>query len=88
MTTYKRISARSADDETEIEIETLQWEIKIKVKGEEETEQEIKLLAEDEAGQPIPDLFFHINRDYSVAVATGSPPPVWPEDEPEEPILG
>lgn len=29
----------------------------------------------------LPELFFHVNRDNSIALATGSAPKVWPEDE-------
>lgn len=29
----------------------------------------------------LPRLFFHVNRDGSIALATGFPPKVWPEDE-------
>ncbi len=44
-----------------------------------------KLLveAERQAEQSLP-LFFHFNRDGSLAVASGAPPDVWPEDEPKE----
>lgn len=44
-----------------------------------------KVLAEVErlAQQSLP-FFFHFNRDGSLAVATGAPPDVWPEDEPKE----
>lgn len=44
-----------------------------------------KVLAEVErlAQQSLP-IFIHFNRDGSLAVATGWPPDVWPEDEPEE----
>jgi hypothetical protein len=27
------------------------------------------------------DLFIHVNRDNTIAIATGQAPPVWPEDE-------
>lgn len=29
----------------------------------------------------LPELFFHVNRDGSIALATGFAPKVWPEDE-------
>lgn len=32
------------------------------------------------------DVYFHLNRNKTVAIATGDePPPIWPEDEPELP---
>jgi hypothetical protein len=38
------------------------------------------------ANVQLPKLFIHLNRDGSVAVATGAEPEIWPEDEPiEEP---
>ena len=41
-----------------------------------------KLLAEAErqSERTLADFYFHINRDGSIAVATGEEPPVWPED--------
>ena len=32
----------------------------------------------------LPELFIHVNRDGSLALATGHEPPVWPENYPEE----
>lgn len=29
---------------------------------------------------PLPDIFAHVNRDGSIAIATGTEPSVWPED--------
>lgn len=34
-------------------------------------------------GYTLTDIFFHLNRDGTWAVATGAPPDVWPEDEVE-----
>jgi hypothetical protein len=41
-----------------------------------------KLLAEAErqAGKALSGVFFHVNRDGSVAIATGQEPDAWPED--------
>jgi len=36
------------------------------------------------ASKELPRLFFHINDDGSIAVATGTEPDVWPEDDPTE----
>lgn len=30
----------------------------------------------------LPSIFYHVNRDSSIAIATGQKPDVWPEDEP------
>ena len=40
------------------------------------------------AGKLFNDLFFHVNRDDSVAVATGVEPKIWPEDAVERPRPG
>ncbi len=87
MAIYKSIAAwpvfgvDPADTETEIEVVLGDWtEIKIKVKGDE-TETEIKDAIEAAGGLMLDDLFVHVNRDGSVAVATGAVPDIWPEDE-------
>ena len=41
----------------------------------------LKTEAERQAGKSLDDLYFHVNRDGSVSVATGSAPATWPEDE-------
>lgn len=35
-------------------------------------------------GIELPPIFFHINRDKSIAIATGQEPEIWPEDDAEE----
>jgi len=35
-------------------------------------------------GLALPGVYVHMNRDGSLAVATGQKPAVWPEDEPED----
>jgi hypothetical protein len=35
------------------------------------------------AGKELPELFFHQNRDGSIAIATGFAPEIWPEDKTE-----
>jgi hypothetical protein len=42
------------------------------------TESQIKQLFTD---VKLPEIFAHINDDGSIAIATGSEPDVWPEDE-------
>ena len=45
------------------------------------TGEQAKAALEQFLGYPIPDIWFHINRDGTWAVATGAnPPEVWPED--------
>jgi len=45
-------------------------------------EAETKTLLESRLGKSFPfPIFFHKNRDGSVAIATGEHPEVWPEDE-------
>lgn len=34
-------------------------------------------------GGSIPDIFVHVNRDYSIALATEQEPVIWPEDQVE-----
>ncbi len=46
----------------------------------EKIEAEIRRQASTSAKQ-LPAIFFHKNRDGSVAIATGAAPKVWPEDE-------
>lgn len=45
-------------------------------------------LVQVRAGKLFNDLFFHVNRDDSVAVATGVEPKIWPEDAVERPRPG
>lgn len=49
-----------------------------------DTPAKLKAEVEGQLGQELPGLFFHINRDGSVAMAIGAEPPIWPEDEEEE----
>lgn len=50
--------------------------------GTLETPAAILAEAERQAGRTL-GIFFHVNRDGSVALATGREPEVWPEDEGE-----
>ena len=49
-----------------------------------------KLLAaaELQAGHSLDDVFFHINRDGTIALAVGRQPKVWPEDAEGKPKSG
>lgn len=50
---------------------------------EKKIKDELELQATIGNVQP-PAMFVHINRDGSLALATGAAPKVWPEDVPEE----
>lgn len=39
-------------------------------------------MAVQQAGVPLPRVWFHVNRDGSIALATGRYPLAWPEDAP------
>lgn len=38
-------------------------------------------MAVQQAGMPLPRVWFHVNRDGSIAIATGRYPVIWPEDD-------
>jgi hypothetical protein len=44
----------------------------------------IKLEVNRQAARILQNVYFHINRDGSLAVATGFEPSIWPENEPED----
>lgn len=48
-----------------------------------DTPAKLKAEAERQAGKGLA-VFFHINRDGSIALATGAAPGVWPEDTEED----
>ena len=48
------------------------------------TEKKIKSEIERQASlsaKQLPEIFFHKNKDGSIAIATGQEPNIWPEDE-------
>ena len=48
------------------------------------TAENIKAALATTFGGQLDDLFVHVNRDKSVAVATGAAPIIWPEDRPKD----
>lgn len=69
---------------TVIEIDRVKFEISHADLADFDTMEKIKAEIERQAllsAKQLPDLFFHKNRDGSIAVATGSEPNKWPEDE-------
>lgn len=90
MTTIYRVktsgpTGEEQEIEIEIEIENEPEETKITIEiyftAGDYTEPELLAEAEAQAGGTLTDIFFHINADDSIAVATGAEPDTWPEDE-------
>lgn len=49
-----------------------------------DTPAKILIEMERRTGIELSGVFFHVNRDNSIAMATGKPPSPWPEDAPKE----
>jgi len=49
-----------------------------------DTPAKLRAEAARQAGRGLAEVYFHFNRDGSVAVATGQAPAVWPEDDLQE----
>jgi hypothetical protein len=93
MEAYSRIKARTTitvdeleyEIEIEVETDTGKWKMVYEPKRAVDdpiTVAELEAAAAEQLGGECPiDLFFHINDDGSVAIATGEAPDVWPEDE-------
>ena len=80
MATYGRV-ASTGDGGIVIEVDGVR--ITIGDLSSYDTAAALKAEAERQAGGSLDDLYFHVNRDGSVVIATGSAPAVWPEDEGE-----
>jgi hypothetical protein len=79
MTTYRRVASTVNGG---IVIETGDKTLAIDESDLATYDTAAKLLAEAErqADSTLADLYFHVNRDGSVVIATGCEPEVWPED--------
>lgn len=96
MTSYKRIASLKPQPSNNDNRIILSWigpdliertySVNQQILNNFETEEELKAAVDNftqqNFGYVLDDVWFHLNRDGTWAVATGQLPNIWPEDEP------
>lgn len=93
MTSYKRIKSVKSQGNPQADriivglTNEEPWTIKENALKKFDNGDELKAALDLFLGYVIDDIWFHLNRDDTWAIATGQEPLIWPEDMPREPKI-